>query len=61
MAEIDQGRKNDRRKERWSRGHGKLREESKTGDELQVEWAHDARNDEECGNTVRDMEQRGDL
>ena len=37
-------------------GSGK---KSKTGDELQVDWVHDAREDEECGNAVRDIEQRG--
>jgi len=32
---------------------------SRTGDELQVDWVHDARDDEECRTTVRDMDQRG--
>ena len=32
---------------------------SKIGDEFQVDWVHDAREDEECGIAVRDIEQRG--
>jgi hypothetical protein len=32
---------------------------SRTGDELQIDWVHDARDDEECRTTVRDMDRRG--